>query len=252
VVLVTGAAGGIGAAIGDRFRGVGATVVGADLPGAGADLALDVTDLGATRAAVATVVAAHDRLDVAIACAGIAVGGPADALDDGAWGRAIDVDLVGAVHTLRAAYEVMLPRGRGHLVAIASLAGLLPSPLLVPYATAKGGLVSFATSLRPEAARHGIGVSVVCPGPVETRLLDDGGAHGIVAGTVDPRRYLTSAAGRPLPPRAIADVVLRCVERDVALRAPGRARLLHLLARVAPRTTERVVALAMRRELART
>src|SRR6185295_17776577 len=163
VALVTGAAGGIGAATVQGLRNNGATVIAADL--AGTDVGLDVTDLAAVRAAVAGIVEQHGRLDLAVACAGIGIAGLVDDLDDSAWERSIAVNLTGTINTVRAAYEVMAPRGRGHLVALASLSGLLPTPLLVPYATTKGGVVSFMTSLRPEAARHGIGVSAICPGP---------------------------------------------------------------------------------------
>jgi short-subunit dehydrogenase len=158
------------------------------------------------------------------------------------------VNLMGVVNVVRAGYAAMVPRESGHLVAIASLAGLLPTPLLVPYATAKGGVVSFMTSLRPEAARRGIGASTVCPGPVDTVFLDRGGEHGHVA-RVDVRRYLTSAAGPAIAPAAVANAVIKAVERNRAVVTPGRARALHVAARLAPATTERVISRAMSREL---
>jgi len=202
------------------------------------------------RAAVAAVVDAHGRLDLAVACAGIGVAGVASAIDDADWDRSIAVNLAGTVNTLRAAYEVMLPREHGHLVALASLAGLLPTPLLVPYATTKGGVVSFATSLRPEAARHGIGVSTVCPGPVDTGLLDETGP-GDAHRTVDVRRYLTSVAGPAIAPATVADALVAGVRRNRAVICPRRARLLALAGRWSPAVTERVLTYSMRRELAR-
>jgi NAD(P)-dependent dehydrogenase (short-subunit alcohol dehydrogenase family) len=249
VALVTGAGRGIGAAVAERLRAVGATVVTADL--VGADLDLDVTDRPAVRAAIAQTFEVHGRLDLAIACAGVGIGGLASAISDADWDRAIAVNLAGTLNTLRAAYDVMLTRERGHLVAVASLSGLLPTPLLVPYATSKGGVVSFTTSLRPEAARHGIGVSVVCPGPVETGLLDE---TGPVDGghTISPRRYLTSAAGPAIAPTAVADALLAGVRRNRAVICPKRARVLALAARLSPGATGRVIAHYMRRELART
>jgi NAD(P)-dependent dehydrogenase (short-subunit alcohol dehydrogenase family) len=248
VAFVTGAGRGIGAAIAERLRADRATVVTADL--AGADATLDVTDLAAVRAAIAEVVERHGRLDLAIACAGIGVGGVASEIADAEWERSIVVNLIGTLNTLRAAYEVMLPRGRGHLVAVASLSGLLPTPLLVPYATSKGGVVSFATSLRPEAARHGIGVSAVCPGPVETGLLDETGPDE--GGRVlTPRHYLTSAAGPAIAPAAVADALVAGVRRNRAVICPKRARLLALAARWSPGMTERIITHYMRRELSR-
>src|SRR5699024_5705435 len=138
----------------------------------------------------------------------------------------------------------------GQLVAIASLAGLLPTPLLVPYATAKGGVVSLMTSLRPEAARKGIGVSVMCPGPVDTGLLDETGPAE-ANGTINTRRYLTSAAGPASAPTAVADALITGVRRNRAVITPKLARVLHVASRCSPAVTERVLTHFMRRELAR-
>jgi short-subunit dehydrogenase len=104
--------------------------------------------------------------------------------------------------------------------------------------------------LRPEAARHGIGVSVVCPGPVETGLLD---VPGPVEGgrTLSPRRYLTSAAGPAVAPEVVADALVAGVRRNRAVICPKRARVLALAARWSPGVTERVITYYMRRELAR-
>ena len=248
VAFVTGAGRGIGAAIADGLRAEGATVVTADL--ADGDVTLDVTDRTATRAAITRVAEQHGRLDLTVACAGIGVGGLASAIDDADWDRSIAVNLTGTLNTLRAAYEVMLPRERGHLVALASLSGLLPTPLLVPYATSKGGVVAFTKSLRPEAARHGIGVTAVCPGPVETGLLD-GTGPGDDGRTLQVRRYLTSAAGPAITPAAVSDALVAGVRRNRALVCPRRARLLALAARYSPGVTERVITHYMRRELAR-
>ena len=243
VALVTGAAGGIGAATTARLRNAGATVIAADL--AGADVGLDVTDLAKARATVDGIVAAHGRLDLLVACAGIGIAGLVEELDDTAWDRSIAVNLTGTINTVRAAYDVMRPASRGQLVAVASLSGLLPTPLLTSYATTKGGVVSFMTSLRPEAARHGIGATAICPGPVDTGLLDVGGAGGI-----DVRRYLTNAAGPAIAPTAVADAIMAGIRRNRAIVVPKRARVLHLAARLSPGTTERVLTHFMKRELA--
>jgi short-subunit dehydrogenase len=118
----------------------------------------------------------------------------------------------------------------------------------VPYATAKSAVVGLATSLRPEAARHGVGVSVLCPGPVETQLLATGGVGGAVRG-VDSRRFLVSAAGPALSAEAVAAAAVEGIRRNRAVIAPGRAGLLWRAARLSPALAERAVARAMRREL---
>lgn len=259
VALVTGAGGGIGAAVVERLRAEGLTVVASDLAASsagadarvGADVVLDVTDREACRAVVADVVAEHGRLDLLVAAHGIAVAGLADEVADEVWDRCLRIDLDGTVHIVRAAYAAMIPQGRGHLVALASLAGLGPAALLVPYGTAKGGVVSLMTSLRPEAARHGIGVSVVCPGPVDTGMLDDGGTLGHVE-LVDARRYLTDVGGKPISPAEVAAAVWRGIASDTAVITPGRAGLFHLVGRLLPGLVDRQAGRSLAKELRRT
>jgi short-subunit dehydrogenase len=86
----------------------------------------------------------------------------------------IDADLLSVVHGIAAAYPGMIERGRGHIVNTASLSGLLPSPRLAPYSTTKHAVVGLSVGLRAEVAEHGVRVSVLCPGLIETPLLDRG------------------------------------------------------------------------------
>jgi NAD(P)-dependent dehydrogenase (short-subunit alcohol dehydrogenase family) len=173
VVVVTGAAGGIGGALVDGFAGAGAQVVRTDLPGRGADIDLDVTDLDATRRVCSEVCATRGRLDVVVANAGIGVGGLCEDLTATDWQRSVDVNVRGTANTIQAAYPLLVQQRRGALVMMASLAGLAGLPLLAPYAMTKFAVVGLAQSLRPEGARYGVGVTAVCPGPVETPLLEE-------------------------------------------------------------------------------
>ena len=245
VVVVTGAEGGIGSALAGAFATAGAEVVRTDLPGRGADVDLDVTDLDATRRALSEVRATRGRLDVVVANAGIGVGGLVEDVTAADWQRSIDVNIAGTVNTVQAAYPILLEQGRGSLVLMASLAGLAGLPLLTPYAMTKHAVVGLAQSLRPEAARRGIGVTAVCPGPVETPLLDE------VARTdgLSVRRYLTASAGKPIAPGRLADRVVDAVRRDHALVVPGRPALLWRLNRWFPRAVAKVIARGMRDEL---
>ncbi len=242
-VFITGGTGGIGAALASAFNGAGATVVTSDLPGRGADVDLDVTDA----AAVARAVADLERLEVVVANAGIGVGGLVDDIDRAGWDRSIEVNIQGAVNTVLPAYERMRDQGSGSIVLMASLSGLVGTPLLAPYAMTKHALVGLAASLRPEAARHGVGVTVVCPGPVETPLLEVAGATP----GMQVRRHLTNAAGKPMRPEDLAAAVVDGVRRDRAqVIAPGRTRLIARLARWAPRATAKQLARAMDEEIA--
>jgi NAD(P)-dependent dehydrogenase (short-subunit alcohol dehydrogenase family) len=246
VVVVTGAAGGIGGALVDGFAGAGAQVVRTDLPGRGADIDLDVTDLDATRRVCSEVCATRGRLDVVVANAGIGVGGLCEDLTATDWQRSVDVNVRGTANTIQAAYPLLVQQRRGALVMMASLAGLAGLPLLAPYAMTKFAVVGLAQSLRPEGARYGVGVTAVCPGPVETPLLEE------VARTdgLSVRRYLTAAGGKPLAPAKLADLVVDAVRHDRAMVIPGRAGLLWRLNRMFPNATAKVIARGMRDELA--
>jgi len=101
--------------------------------------------------------------------AGIGVGGEASELTLAHWERVIDVNLRGVIHGVHAAYPVMIAQRSGHIVNTASLAGLMPSPWLTPYAMTKHAVVGLTLSLRAKAAAHGVRVTAVCPGVVDTR-----------------------------------------------------------------------------------
>ena len=184
VSIVTGGASGIGRAIAAELVTRGSHVVLADLDVAAAQatagqlgsrataVELDVVDAGAVRAVVDDVVAEHGRLDVMVNNAGIGLGGLLEELDERHWDKAIDVNLRGVVHGVTAAYAVMRRQGSGHILNTASLAGLIPAPSMLPYTTTKHAVVGLSTALRAEAAALGIRVSVLCPGFVDTPLLD--------------------------------------------------------------------------------
>ena len=240
-IFITGGTGGIGSALAEAFRSAGATVVTADLPGTGADVDLDVTDADACQAAID----ALERLDVVVANAGIGIGGLVEDLDRGAWERTIDVNIRGVVNTVVPGYASLRSQGSGQIVLVASLAGLAGTPLLTPYAMSKAAIVNLGASLRPEAARHGVGVTTVGPGPVETPMLD---ADSVTPGT-SARRYLVASAGKPLTPAALAGLVVDAVRKNRAQVIPGRAKLLWRLSRFAPNLTNGQIAKGMAKEL---
>lgn len=185
VSIVTGGASGIGKAIAAELVGRGSLVVVADLDGAAAQRAadelgssavaatVDVADAQAMRALVDGVVAEHGHLDVMVNNAGVAIGGLLEELDERHWAKALDVNLRGVINGVTAAYPHFLAQGSGHILNTASLAGLIPAPAMLPYTTTKHAIVGLSTALRAEAASRGVKVSVLCPGFVDTPLLDD-------------------------------------------------------------------------------
>jgi len=254
VAIVTGAASGIGQALSGALARRGATVVLADIdeggakaaadalasgpPGRVSGVALDVTDADAFAALVERTAQDHGHLDFLFNNAGVVVAGPVSELTLAHWNRVIDVNLRGVVHGVVAAYPIMIRQGRGHIVNTASLAGLLPSPMLTPYGMTKHGVVGLSESLRMEAAAHGVRVSVVCPGVIDTPLLDKGNPPDLppVAHAPNARRLLTKMIGGAYPPTSLADDVLEGVERNrPIIVAPRHARIPWRVYRLAPR-----------------
>jgi NAD(P)-dependent dehydrogenase (short-subunit alcohol dehydrogenase family) len=188
IVIVTGGASGIGAGLCRSHAADGDTVVAADVDTAGLDLVvddaarrgngrvsaaeMDVRDDAAVRALVDLTVERHGRIDVIYNNAGIGVGGNSHELDTAHWDRVIDINLRGVVHGVQAALPHMLRQRSGHIVNTASLAGLIPSPGLAPYAATKHAVVGMTLSLRAEYASRGVRFTVVCPGFTDTPILD--------------------------------------------------------------------------------
>ena len=262
VAFVTGGASGIGKALCGVLVARGANVVVADINASGAagvarelsdrrprsatSLGLDVADARGFGEAVGAVHAERGRLDLLFNNAGIGVGGPVEELTFAHWERAVDVNLRGVVHGVRAAYPLMIEQRFGHIVNTASLAGLLPFPLGVPYAMTKHAVVGLSVSLRAEARRHGVGVSAVCPGVIDTPILDTEGPLDLPRTRLAGRgreMILHSNRGPAYPPERLAEDVLRGVERNRAIIvAPARARTAWLAHRLAPWLTQRILA----------
>jgi 3-oxoacyl-[acyl-carrier protein] reductase len=182
--LVTGAARGIGLAIATRLAADGARVALLDQDGEAVQRAAravgrgamvlvgDVTRAKDVDAAVARVEGGWGRLDILVNNAGITGRSfPIWELSDEDWQRVIDVDLTSVFLCCRAAVKVMLRQGGGRIINIASIAGKEGNPTLVPYSSAKAGVIGLTKALAKEVATRGILVNAVAPAVIGTELL---------------------------------------------------------------------------------
>jgi short-subunit dehydrogenase len=246
--LVTGAGSGIGRATSMLLAREGVRVHVVDIDPARAEsVAAEITGLGYVAeghaADVADPVAISglaealhargERIEILVNVAGVLATGSAEEIELAEWQRIFGVNVFGAVHTIRAFAPSMLERGAGHIVNVASLAGLVPFPFVAPYTASKFALVGMSEAMCMEFAHRGVTVTAVCPGAVRTGLYTakpmtlPGNAGERVVGLID--RYA-------LPPERIARDIVRAIRkrRTLVVRA-GPARPLWTLYGLAPR-----------------
>lgn len=222
VVVVTGAASGIGRATAEAFCEAGAWVHGVDvdaprlrgvaeaLPAAKTGRFIvhevDCRDAKAVMDLSDAVYAAHGRVDVLHNNAGVVVCGRAETLDLAAWRRAIDINFLGVVHGLVAFLPRMTAQpGGGHIVNTASISGLVGFPICAPYSATKFAVVGLTAVLDAELAPRGVRVSALCPGMVRTRVMETGQVDLPGPG----RQWLARAMERHgLAPEQVARAVL--------------------------------------------
>lgn len=133
--------------------------------------ALDLVSFEKVKAFAAEVHREFGAMDVVMNIAGIAIWGLVEDLQHEHWVKAVQVDLMGPIHVIESFLPEMIRAGKGgHLVNVSSAAGLTGAPWHGPYAAAKWGLVGVSEVLRYDLMQHGIGVTVVCPGAVQTPM----------------------------------------------------------------------------------
>lgn len=247
VAVITGGGSGIGQALAHALGRAGASVVVADVRAEAMQATVDALHAGGVTAVGATVdvrddeavdelargVADHfGRVDIVCNNAGISIPGRAWELTFEQWRDVIDVCLWGVVNGVRSFVPRILDGGRGgHVVNVASMAGMLHSPGVAPYAAAKHGVVGLSKALRGELANKGVGVTVVCPGMVQTSITEHMREYAHATGASERQlasidRTAAGVAELGIPAEQAADLVLRAVEGDVFWALPnGEAHL---------------------------
>ncbi|MEV6590855.1 SDR family oxidoreductase [Streptomyces acidicola] len=255
LVLVTGAGSGIGRATALAFAKAGARVVAVDRDAEGAARTaersrltgapeawaepVDVSDEQAMEQLAQRVAKRYGVVDVLVNNAGIGLSGSFLDTTPEDWKKVLDVNLGGVVHGCRLFGRQMAERGQGgHIVNIASAAAYLPSKTLPAYSTSKAAVLMLSECLRAELAGHGIGVSAICPGFVNTNITSTARFAGVDAD--EEKRRQKKAARlyglRNYPPEKVANAILRAVVRNEAVvPVTPEARAGRLLSRFAPR-----------------
>ncbi|MEO1060717.1 MAG: SDR family NAD(P)-dependent oxidoreductase [Actinomycetota bacterium] len=249
VAVVTGGASGIGLALGRAFAARGAAVSLADVEADALDEAVesivsgggraigsvvDVSDADAVTGLAARTAAELGPVDVVCNNAGVGVNGPAWKASLADWRWVLDVNLWGVIHGVRAFVPAMVERGRGHVVNTASLAGLVSYPEMGVYNVSKHAVVTLSETLWHELKRDdtGVGVTVVCPGLVNTRIIEADrnrpdrlrSDDDQMTGSSEERRAAARAVyDQAMSPDELAAIVLDAVDGDQLYVIPDDA-----------------------------
>lgn len=186
--IITGAAGGIGRGIAQRFAAEGARVAIADLnmdaaeqtaadinaayPGMAMAVVMDVTDEDQVNAGVAAVAAAWGGVDILVANAGVQIVNRLESFAFADWKKMLAIHLDGAFLTSKACLPLMYAKGAGSIIFMGSVHSKTASPLKSAYVTAKHGLLGLARVIAKEGGSRGVRANVICPGFVRTPLVD--------------------------------------------------------------------------------
>jgi NAD(P)-dependent dehydrogenase (short-subunit alcohol dehydrogenase family) len=250
-VLITGAARGIGADAARRIaaRGARVSLVGlepAELQKVARDCGqdalwfeADVTDAAALEHAINATAQRAGGIDVVVANAGIAAGGPMRYMEEDSFRSVIEVNLIGVWRTLRLALPHVID-SRGYLMPVASIAAILPQfPGFVPYSTSKAGVEAMARCVRVEVAHLGVDVGIAYFGWIDTDMVRGGEEHPAFSFM---RSRLRGPLGKTLPVARAGEAIVNGIERRAkSVAEPPFARVVDKLRGVIPGAVDREI-----------
>lgn len=238
VVLITGAASGIGAATALELVAQGGTPVLVDCDAEPlAQMAqrcgpqtlywvADVTQLQAMQEVVDKTISKLGRIDIVFANAGVAAFGPVAYIDPEAWKRCFEVNVFGVFNTIRAALPAIMQQ-RGYVLINASSSSFAHPPVMSAYAASKSAVEAMGNSLRIEMAAHGVGVGVVHAGWVRTPLVTEGALH---PGFVRLRATMPGPMNSETSPEETARVIVQgMLQRRRRIWVPAWLKILFAL-----------------------
>jgi len=261
IAIVTGAASGLGRGFSTVLATNGATVIAADINVEGLSSVveqitaeggiaeaheLDTTDAEAVTKLVDDTVAKHGRIDYIFNNAGIAAGGPAEDIPVKDWDKIIDINLKGVVYGASAAYKHMVKQRSGHIVNTASLAGLVPSPLLTPYSATKFAVVGMSDSWRAEAKHYGVTVTALCPGFIDSAIYES----SLLSGGISPESTRKDIPYMVSTEKGVDRLLKGVLAKKRVVVLPFYAHWLAYSYKLFPGTVVRINGLLGRRQLA--
>ena len=229
--LITGAASGIGRATAVVAAGEGAELyltdvqadgleaVVAEIRAKGGQVALyqafDIADYDAVCAFARDIHSVHGSMDVLMNIAGISIWGSIDRLQHEHWRQVIEINLMGPIHVLESFVPKMIEAGRGgHIVNVSSAAGLFGLPWHAAYSASKFGVRGISEVLRFDLAKHGIGVSLVCPGAVNTPLVGSVNIVGVDRSNPEVQATVKRFQRHAVTPEKAAQAILKGIKNN--------------------------------------
>lgn len=256
LALVTGASSGIGQAIAVALASQGARLIliGTNperlsesktlCESAGAQAhpyAANVADYPLMQGLAEAVQAEHGTVDILINNAGVVLSGLIHEVEIEDWKRLMDINVMGVVHGCRLFVPGMLEQGSGHIVNMASAAGLIGQPGMSTYCATKHAVVGLSASMRYELARSGVGVTTLCPGYVRTPILDSLKIVGKLDTPKVRANVQKTMGGSRLTAETVARRTLKAIRSNESFVTIGKdANMAYYARRVAPNLLDKL------------